>query len=256
MRHRHLLSLPIFSRHRLSRLVLSTCLLTAMIPVAWSLGDAPAPTPAGGASAGTASGAGAAAQASAVDQARLLYNTGIDNVQKADAFEAAAAGSAATAAADEGKKSKSLSEARFYYSAALTKFQQAVQLDPKMHQAWNYVGYTHRKLGDYDDALAAYEQALALQPGYPEAIEYRAEAFLALNRIKDAQQAYLDLFATHRAVAGKLLDAMQSWIAARKSASSADLTAVNDLDKWVQERAQIAAQTASLTREGTAASWH
>jgi hypothetical protein len=30
---------------------------------------------------------------------------------------------------------------------------------------------------------------------------------------------------------------------------------VSDLDKWVQERSQIAAQTASLTREGTAASW-
>jgi tetratricopeptide (TPR) repeat protein len=215
-----------------------------MIPVAWSLGDAPAPTPA--ASAGTSAGAGA--QTSPLDQARLLYNTGIDNVRKADAFEAAAA-------ADEAKKAKSMGEALFYYSAALAKFQQAVQLDPKMHQAWNYVGYTHRKLGDYDDALAAYEQALALQPGYPEAIEYRAEAFLALNRIKDAQQSYLDLFATHRAVAGKLLDAMKSWIALHKS-SGGDLTAVNDLDKWVQERAQIAAQTASLTREETAASWH
>jgi tetratricopeptide (TPR) repeat protein len=242
MRHRHLLSLQIFSRHRLSRLVLSTCLLTAMIPVAWSLGDAPAPTHASGADA----------QTSATEQARLLYNYGIDNVQKADAAQAAAA-----AATDAGKKSKSSNEASYYYSAALAKFQQAVQLDPKMHEAWNYVGYTHRKLGDYDDALAAYESALALRPGYPEAIEYRAEAFLALNRIKDAQQSYLDLFATNRAVAGKLLDAMKSWIATRKAASSsADLTAVNDLDKWVQERAQIAAQTASLTREGTAASWH
>jgi len=228
-----------------------------MIPVAWSLGDAPVPTPtpAPGAATGASAGPGAAgtagAQTNAVDQARLLYNTGIDDVQKADAFDAAVA----AAASDEGKKAKSLREARFYYSAGLAKFQQAVRLDPKMHQAWNYVGYTHRKLGDYDDALAAYEQALALQPGYPEAIEYRAEAFLALNRVKDAQQSYLDLFATNRAVAGKLLDAMKNWIASRKS-SGGDLTAVNDLDKWVQERAQIAAQTASITREGTAASWH
>jgi len=210
-----------------------------MTRVAWSLGDAPASTPAG-------------TPTSSTEQARLLYNTGIDHVQKADAAEAAAG-----AATDAGKKSKYMNEANYYYSAALAQFQHVVQLDPKMHQAWNYVGYTHRKLGDYDDALAAYEQALSLQPGYPEAIEYRAEAFLALNRIKDAQQSYLDLFATNRAVAGKLLDAMKSWIAARRSASSGvDLTAVSDLDKWVQERAQIAAQTASLTREGTAASWH
>ena len=241
--------------HGFPRRLLAACVLAAMIPVAWSLGDAPAPTPGTGAAAGAGPGAGAAAgagaQASPVDHARLLYNTGIDDVQKADAFDAAAA----AASTDEGKKAKSASDARFYYSAALAKFQQAVQLDPKMHQAWNYVGYTHRKLGDYDDALAAYEQALALQPGYPEAIEYRAEAFLALNRIKDAQQSYLDLFATNRAVASKLLEAMKTWVASRKG-SGGDVAAVNDVDKWVQERAQIAAQTASLTREGSAASWH
>ena len=104
------------------------------------------------------------------------------------------------------------------YSLALGKFQRAVRLDPKMHQAWNYLGYSHRKLGDYDASLEAYEQALALRPGYPEAIEYRAEAYLALKRFKDAEQSYLDLFGTNRAIADKLLDAMKSWIAAQHSA--------------------------------------
>ena len=137
------------------------------------------------------------------------------------------------------------------------KFQEAVQLDANMHEAWNYVGYTSRKLGNYEAALAAYERALALKPGYPEALEYRGEAFLSLNRIPDAQQAYLDLFATNRGLADKLLAAIKSWVATQRAAASgADPATVEELDKWVQERAQIASQTAALTREGSAAGWH
>ena len=33
-------------------------------------------------------------------------------------------------------------------------------------------------------------QALEIEPDYPEAIEYRAEAYLGLNRIDEAQNAY------------------------------------------------------------------
>ena len=125
-----------------------------------------------------------------------------------------------------------------------------------MHEAWNYVGYTNRKLGNYDAALTAYEQALTLKPGFPDALEYRGEAFLGLNRISDAQQAYLDLFAGNRGLADKLLTAMKSWVQTQRASSNADANAVNELDKWVQERTAIAGQTASLTREGTAASWN
>jgi tetratricopeptide (TPR) repeat protein len=219
---------------------LSASLVLAAAPV-WSLGDAPATVP----KAATGTGPGAAAPMPDL-QAKLLYNEGIDDLRRADNAAARAAETASNAQ----------DEARTLYSLALGKFQRAVRLDPQMYQAWNYVGYSHRKLGDYDDALAAYEQALALRPGYPEAIEYRAEAYLALQRFRDAEQSYLDLFATNRAVADKLLEAMKSWITAQRSASAgADATAVSELDKWVQERSQIAAQTAGLTREGSAASW-
>ncbi len=223
-------------RTRLS--ILSACVLLFAAPTAWSLGDEPKSVPP--ATPGT--------ERSSQDQAVILYNDGIDDVRRADNFDASAAqlsGAAKTHATDE---------ARTLYSTSLRKFQQVVQLNPKMQEGWNYLGYTHRKLGDYDDALDAYDHALALRPTYPEAIEYRGEAFLAMNRIADAQQSYLDLFATNRALAGKLLDAMKNWIAAQKSA--VDPAAANALDKWVQERAQIAGQTASLTREGTASSWH
>jgi hypothetical protein len=103
--------------------------------------------------------------------------------------------------------------------------------------------------------LTAYEQALTLKPGYADALEYRGEAYLGLNQVADAKQAYLDLFAGNRALADKLLAAMRGWLDTQKAAATADATAVGDLDKWIQERASIAGQTAALTREGTAASW-
>ena len=57
-------------------------------------------------------------------------------------------------------------------------------------------------------------------------------------------------------LADRLFAAMKSWIdTQRTAASGSDPTAVDALDKWVQERAQIASQTASLTRQGAASSW-
>ena len=238
MRSRSRLCLPALPPSARGSLVLAVSLFVAA-PAAWSLGDAPATIPKSATSAGPG-GPGAAAPTPDI-QAKVLYNEGIDVLRRADNAAARADGA---------------DDARTLYSVALGKFQRAVRLDPKMHQAWNYLGYSHRKLGDYDASLEAYEQALALRPGYPEAIEYRAEAYLALKRFKDAEQAYLDLFGTNRAIADKLLDAMKGWIAAQHSAPAAgDTAGVSDLDKWVQERSQIAAQTAALTRAGTAASW-
>jgi len=182
------------------------------------------------------------------EKAREVYNDGVHYVKKADKAQESAAKQT-----DAGKKDKSLRQAQELYSSALAKFQEATEADPSQHEAWNYVGYTNRKLGNYDVALAAYEKALSLKPGYPDALEYRGEAFLGLNRVADAQQAYLDLFANNRALAAKLLTAMRGWLETQRSTAAPEK--VSELDKWIQERSTIAGQTASLTREGTAASW-
>lgn len=189
--------------------------------------------------------------ASPEQQARELYNDGVGYVKKADSADAEAA-----RANDGSKKERALRESHDRYTSALGKFAQALRLDPQRYEAWNYVGYTSRKLGHYDDALAAYDKALSLKPGYPDAIEYRGEAYLAVNRLDDAKQAYLDLFAGNRKLADKLLGAMQVWVAAQRAAPAGDHAAsVDELEKWIQERTQIAAQTAALTRVGTATAW-
>ena len=51
-----------------------------------------------------------------------------------------------------------------------------------------------------------------LKPGYPEAIEYRGHAYLGLNRLSEAKEAYLALFGGNRKLAAQLLAAMQEWV--------------------------------------------
>ena len=220
--------------------VFSVCLLTMAVPAAWANGG-------GGTSSPLPS---APREETPQQKARDAYNDGVHYVKKADKAQ-----SNAEQASDAGKKDKAGREAHDLYARSLAKFQEAVQLDDTLPEAWNYVGYSSRKLGNYEAALAAYEKALARRPGYADALEYRGEAYLALNRISDAQQAYLDLYASNRQLAAKLLTAMKGWLAAQRASPATAATGLDELDKWIQERAQIAAQTAALTREGSAAAW-
>jgi tetratricopeptide (TPR) repeat protein len=166
--------------------------------------------------------------------ARLAYNIGFEQFEK-------------TRAAEQGTKGKPSAKVLDAYREVRGNFETAVAADPSMKEAWNLIGYTSRRLGEYARSLEAYEKALALQPDYPEAIEYRAEAHLALNRLDEVKAAYLQLFGTSRASADVLLQAMQQWVAERRR-KPGDLTAaqVDAFAQWVGERTGIAQQTAAL----------
>jgi tetratricopeptide (TPR) repeat protein len=186
------------------------------------------------------------------EQARNDYNAGVHLIEKADELAADAMHQA-----DEHKKTKALGKAGQAYNTAMKKFSNATQLQPSNYQAWNYIGYTNRKLGKYDEALAAYDRALKLKPDYAEAIEYRGHAYLGLNRLADAKSAYLALFAGNRQLAATLLAAMQEWVGEhRGNAEGVDGPTLESFASWVSERSTIASQTASLTREGAASAWH
>jgi tetratricopeptide (TPR) repeat protein len=210
-------------------------------------------------SAGTAFGAGSGsmpsmphvASASPEDQARDAYNAGVHVVEKADDLSADAARQT-----DARKQQKMLGKAHSSYAAARKKFARATELNPRLAEGWNYLGYTSRKVGDYEAALAAYDHALGLKPGFPEAIEYRGHAYLGLNRLNDAKQAYLALYSSNRKLAAQLLSGMQEWVGAhRGDPAGIDAASLDAFASWVSERGTIAAQTASLTREGASATW-
>ena len=180
------------------------------------------------------------------EQAKAAYNQGVRAVKAADKLA-----KAADEATDEKKKTKALDKAKRQYDNARGYFASALQRKVDMYEAWNYVGYTSRKLGDYDKALQAYDEALRLNPSYGEAIEYRGEAYLGLNRIDDAKNAYMQLFQSSRPLADQLMAAMQKWVTDRRAAGNA-APEVDALAQWIDERSNIARQTASLAPDAPA----
>jgi tetratricopeptide (TPR) repeat protein len=184
------------------------------------------------------------------DEARISYNSGVKQLERAKNLEEDAA-----KATDPGKREKALKKAQGAYEKAARQFELAVSRLPSMHEGWNYLGFARRHLGRYDAALEAYERALKLKPGYADAIEYRGETYLGLNRLDDARKAYMDLFASSRPHADQLLASMQKYVEARrKEPHGVEARQLDEFARWVDERAGIAQQTASLDT-GSQATW-
>jgi len=157
-------------------------------------------------------------------------NSGLKRLAKADELE-----------------TKNPKQARKDYEGALKDFQTAVKLAPGNYRAHNNLGYSYRKLGNYARALESYEQALKLAPTFSEAIEYRAEAYLGLNRLDEARQAYMQLFVSDRITSHVLMKAMKAWVAKRRTdPAGVDAATLNAFDAWVQERDTLASSVLNL----------
>jgi len=150
-------------------------------------------------------------------------------------------------AKNDKERAKSESKARKSWENAIDEFRRATEKNPEFHQAFGSLGYALRKTGDYDASLVAYDRALALEPGYAEAVEYRGEAYLGLDRLDDAKEAYMQLFSEDRALADQLLDAMKVYVDERRQQGSGDTAALDAFADWVSEREEIAGQTAAVS---------
>jgi tetratricopeptide (TPR) repeat protein len=160
-------------------------------------------------------------------KARLSYNLGYEVFQKTQQLEAAGAALKGARARDQ---QQSVMKG---YGEARERFRTASSADANMKEAWNLLGYTSRRLGDYEESLAAYDKALALQPDYPEAIEYRAELFLLTGRLEQAKQAYAVLAKSSPSYAGVLKQSMQDWLAQGKPATGVGEAERSAFAAWV-----------------------
>jgi tetratricopeptide (TPR) repeat protein len=206
---------------------------------------------AGGGSMGGMGGMESTPSATPQELAKRDYNSGVRYIAKAKDLE-----DDADKAAMPEKKQKLLDKAQKQYGKAADEFKEAVGNDASLYQAWSYLGFALRHLGNYDAALGAYARALQINPSYGEAVEYRAEALLGLNRIEDAKTAYMTLFGSSRTLADQLMSAMKRWVATRQTNPSGVSTdELAGFSQWVDERSDIARQTASLATDGAAAAW-
>lgn len=74
------------------------------------------------------------------------------------------------------------------FERALSLFKKVVRSDPGNADAWNYIGFSHRKLDQLDRALPAYQKALAIDPDHRGANEYLGELYLKTGDLGKARQ--------------------------------------------------------------------
>jgi tetratricopeptide (TPR) repeat protein len=80
------------------------------------------------------------------------------------------------------------------YASAIPILRTFVAKTPKHADALNYLGYSYRKLGQFEDALAWCQKALAIDPDHKGANEYLGELYLQMDDLAKAEErlAHLD----------------------------------------------------------------
>ncbi len=74
------------------------------------------------------------------------------------------------------------------YPAAIISLKKVTKAEPKNADAYNYLGYSHRKLGRFDEALEYYQKALSIEPDHLGANEYLGELYLQTSQLEKAEK--------------------------------------------------------------------
>ena len=119
-------------------------------------------------SAGSSGGSGSGGETKPVSQ----YQIGEKMINKAKKFE---------------KKNKTDKAQKHYKKAIgyLLKHNKKFPADP---DTLNYLGFAHRKIGDYENAEIYYSMGLELDPKHVGINEYMGELFVVTNRLDEAKE--------------------------------------------------------------------
>ena len=119
-------------------------------------------------SAGSSGGSGSGGEAKPVSQYQIVEKM----INKAKKFE---------------KKNKTDKAQKHYKKAIgyLLKHNKKFPADPN---TLNYLGFAHRKIGDYENAEIYYSMGLELDPKHVGINEYMGELFVATNRLDKAKE--------------------------------------------------------------------
>ena len=119
-------------------------------------------------SAGSSGGSGCGGETKPVSQ----YQIGEKMINKAKKFE---------------KKNKTDKAQKHYKKAIgyLLKHNKEFPADPN---TLNYLGFAHRKIGDYENAEIYYSMGLELDPKHVGINEYMGELFVVTNRLDKAKE--------------------------------------------------------------------
>ena len=79
------------------------------------------------------------------------------------------------------------------YKRAIVKLEKAKKDEADNADIFNYLGFAHRKIGNYEESKIYYQEALSIQPDHKLALEYQGELYLTLNDINSAQSNLMKL---------------------------------------------------------------
>jgi tetratricopeptide (TPR) repeat protein len=149
-------------------------LLFPPAPALADYGGPPPPAPSTGPPADAPRGDAPRADAPTgrVERAQQLYASGYDEVVKADM---------------DLKRGKA-KEAEKRWARARERLREAVVLDTTHVEAWNLIGFTSRRLREYDESFAAYRTALRQKPLFALAREYYGQGLLETGDLEGAKQ--------------------------------------------------------------------
>ena len=119
-------------------------------------------------SAGSSGGSGSGGETKPVSQ----YQIGEKMINKAKKFE---------------KKNKT-DKAQKHYKKAIGYLLKHNKKFPSDPDTLNYLGFAHRKVGDYENAEIYYSMGLALDPKHVGINEYMGELFVVTNRLDKAKE--------------------------------------------------------------------
>ena len=86
------------------------------------------------------------------------------------------------------KKKEKTEKAKKLYSQAFKKLEKAYKLDKKNPDVLNYMGFTSRKVGNFEKAEEFYLKGLNLKPDHNGINEYLGELYVQTNRIDKANE--------------------------------------------------------------------
>ena len=85
------------------------------------------------------------------------------------------------------KKNKQ-NKAKNAYKKAIKNLLESNNQDPSNPDTLNLLGFSHRKIGDYDNAEIYYSMGLEIDPKHIGINEYMGELFVVTNRIDEAKK--------------------------------------------------------------------
>ena len=101
-----------------------------------------------------------------------LYKDAVKLIKRAGKFE---------------KKEKT-DKAKKLYSQAFEKLEKALKTDKKNPDVFNYMGFTSRKIGNFEKAEEFYLKGLSIKPNHNGINEYLGELYVQTNRIDKANE--------------------------------------------------------------------